>query len=86
MNKRELMAMIAALETEYSALLAGGAAAGDPVAHLAAVDAKATDWNRRNTAFTAEAQAVNRDREDWVADCGNRRYREEDELAIRRGQ
>jgi HK97 family phage major capsid protein len=40
MNKRELMAMIAALETEYSALLAGGAAAGDPVAHLASVDAK----------------------------------------------
>jgi HK97 family phage major capsid protein len=40
MNKRELMANISALETEYSALLAGGAAAADPVAHLASVDAK----------------------------------------------
>lgn len=39
-NKRELLSSISALETEYSALLSASAAATDPVAHLAAVDAK----------------------------------------------
>jgi HK97 family phage major capsid protein len=40
MTKRELLASVSALETEYSALLAASAAATDPVAHLASVDAK----------------------------------------------
>lgn len=40
MKKKELLESIAALETEYSAILADGGGAADPVAHLAAVDAK----------------------------------------------
>ena len=40
MTKRELMSTVSALEVEYSAILTAAPAAADPVAHLAAVDAK----------------------------------------------
>jgi len=43
MKKKELLESIAALETEYSALLAGGASAADPVAHLASLDTKESE-------------------------------------------
>ena len=40
MTKRELLSSVSALETAYSALLSASAGATDPVAQLAAVDAK----------------------------------------------
>ncbi len=51
-----------------------------------AVEAKAADWNQRNTKLNETGQAVADDRQTWAAECGNRRYREDDETAIRRGQ
>jgi len=51
-----------------------------------ALDQKVADWNQRNAALSELAQAVNRDRDTWTADCADRRYREDDEAAIRKGQ
>ena len=47
---------------------------------------RATDWNERNTKSLASATAYEDERTMWREECGNRRYREEDELAIQRGR
>ena len=52
----------------------------------AAVEAKTADWNARNLKLNTANQAVADDRQTWVSECGNRRYREDDEIAIRKGQ
>jgi hypothetical protein len=52
----------------------------------AAQEQKVADWNSRNKKLAEETGALASDREQWVADCGNRRYREDDEIAIKRGQ
>jgi uncharacterized protein (DUF3084 family) len=51
-----------------------------------ALDARVVEWNRRNNAFNDTSAALDTDRSAWVAACGNRRYREEDEIAIRSGK
>jgi chromosome segregation ATPase len=43
-------------------------------------------WNQRSAALAGEATAEQRQREDWRVACGNRRFREEDEAAIRSGK
>jgi chromosome segregation ATPase len=51
-----------------------------------AVEARATDWNARNGKLNETTQAASDDRQGWVTECANRRYREDDESAIKRGQ
>jgi chromosome segregation ATPase len=55
-------------------------------AKASAFDAKAADWNKRNEAWLDTAGAIDADRSTWVANCHNRRYREDDEIAIRQGK
>jgi chromosome segregation ATPase len=50
------------------------------------VDARSADWNRRNNEANDNNQALEGERKTWVATCANRRYREEDELAIKQGK
>jgi|GEM_PF-544901 len=50
------------------------------------VDARSADWNRRNNEANDANQALEGDRKTWVATCANRRYREDDEAAIRQGK
>ncbi len=52
----------------------------------AVVDGKSAEWNQRNGKLTAQSQTIDDDRQAWANDCGNRRYRETDEDAIKRGQ
>lgn len=52
-------------------------------ARAVALDQKVTAWNERNAQLADRARALNRDRETWVNDCADRRYREDDEIAIR---
>lgn len=47
---------------------------------------KADDWNTRNKALENEANAYEDKRVDWKLNCGDRRYREDDEKAIRAGK
>jgi chromosome segregation ATPase len=51
-----------------------------------ALDQRVADWNQRNAGLTQRAQALNSERETWLNDCADRRYREDDEIAIKRGQ
>lgn len=47
---------------------------------------RATDWNARSKALDDEANAYEDKRIDWKLNCGDRRYREDDEKAIRAGK
>jgi chromosome segregation ATPase len=51
-----------------------------------AVEARATDWNARNGKLNELTQTATDDRQTWATECANRRYREDDETAIKRGQ
>lgn len=51
-----------------------------------AQDRRIDDWNARNDKFTALQQTLKNDLDDYTTNCANRRYREDDEDAIRRGQ
>ena len=51
-----------------------------------ALDGRVAEWNKRNNAYNDANAAIESDRAAWGANCGNRRYREEDELAIRSGK
>jgi predicted nucleic acid-binding Zn-ribbon protein len=77
----------AALKTEREQVSGGNA---DVVAKLnARVDAQqqvASDWNTRSKKVDQELQTYENDRGDWVSNCGERRYREDDEKAIRAGK
>jgi chromosome segregation ATPase len=53
---------------------------------VAAVETRSTDWNARNGKLNEVTQTVSDDRQAWVTECSNRRYREDDETAIKRGQ
>lgn len=44
---------------------------------------KATAWNERNKQLDSDASAYEDKRMDWSANCGGRRFREDDEKAIR---
>ena len=47
---------------------------------------RAADWNARSKALDTEANAYEDNRIDWKLNCGDRRYREDDEKAIRAGK
>lgn len=58
-------------------------------AHDAKVDAheKRIDvWNQAHRQMLTTIEALNKKQAQWTTDCGEKRYREEDELAIRSGK
>lgn len=55
-------------------------------AKAAALESRVADWNQRNETWNAEGRQIESDRSAWIDSCSNRRYREDDEKAIRRGQ
>jgi len=79
-----------ALEAERQRLQGLQAARTDAVqafnVKIRALDARVAEWNKRNNAYNDANGAIESDRLAWSASCGNRRYREEDELAIRSGK
>ncbi|MBK9133347.1 MAG: hypothetical protein IPM15_03060 [Betaproteobacteria bacterium] len=76
-----------ALEAERKRLLALQDGNKDVIAaHNAkarALDARIVEWNKRQKAHLEVQDTIEADRLAWMSNCGNRRYREEDELAIR---
>ena len=55
-------------------------------AKAARVDARVADWNQRNNAWNEGSKALEGERSGWVSSCSERRYREDDETAIRNGK
>lgn len=48
--------------------------------------AKSEDWNARSARSRQSIEAYENDRDAWRTNCGNRRYREDDEKALRAGK
>ena len=75
------------LNAERDKIQSGG---NDAVNKLnARVDAQqqtAQSWNDRNKALAKEQQTHEDDRIAWLDNCGNRRYKEDDEKAIKAGK
>ena len=55
-------------------------------ARATAIDAKVADWNERNRKLNGDGDALQFERETWSADCGDKRYREDDEKAVLSGK
>ena len=53
---------------------------------VATLDARVVDWNQRNNVANDASKALEGERQAWLASCGERRYREEDEQAVRAGK
>lgn len=51
-----------------------------------AADARIDAWNKRNLAATERERAYNDAQQQWKEGCGSRRFREDDEKAIRAGK
>jgi chromosome segregation ATPase len=51
-----------------------------------ALEARVTDWNTRNEAWNKDSKGLQGERSEWVTSCSDRRYREDDEIAIRKGK
>jgi predicted nucleic acid-binding Zn-ribbon protein len=51
-----------------------------------ALELRVTDWNERNAKWADRSSAVESDRKGWLSSCSDRRYREDDETAIRKGK
>jgi chromosome segregation ATPase len=49
-------------------------------------DALVDDWNGRNRAINEAAAKQEDERSKWLVECANRPYREDDEIAIKRGR
>jgi chromosome segregation ATPase len=50
------------------------------------LDGRVTDWNQRNESWNKDSKALEAERATWVTSCSDRRYREDDEIAIRKGK
>lgn len=83
-EQRELKLADAELRAESKSLTDGVQERVDALnARTDASQKRATNWNERNKQLQSEAEAYEDKRMDWSANCGGRRYREDDEKAIR---
>ncbi|TDM04994.1 MAG: hypothetical protein C4K60_21515 [Ideonella sp. MAG2] len=83
-EQRELQALDASLKAEGKTLMDGVQSGIDQLnAKADASQKRATLWNTRNKQNEADAAAYEDKRMDWSANCGGRRYREDDEKALR---
>lgn len=77
----------AALQTERDSVLGRGDQAIKAFnAKAQALEQKVGDWNDRNAKLNADVEKTKTERETWSTECGDRRYREEDEKAILSGR
>jgi septal ring factor EnvC (AmiA/AmiB activator) len=49
-------------------------------------DGVVNDWNTRNKVLNDSSTKLEDDRTDWLTECANRPYREDDEIAIKAGK
>jgi predicted nucleic acid-binding Zn-ribbon protein len=86
-KREELERELKDVESERKKVEEGSlAAVNNYNARVAAYQARADDWNKRNAEVNDGARALEEERRKWIAECGDRRYREDDENAIRRGK
>lgn len=77
----------AALQAERDSVLGRGDVAVKSFnAKAAGLEQKVGDWNDRNSRLNADVEKTKTERETWSTECGDRRYREDDEKAILSGK
>ncbi len=77
----------AALQTERETILGRGDSAIKGFnARAAGLDQKVAEWNERNGKLNDEVDKTKTERAAWSTECGERRYREDDEKAILSGK
>jgi hypothetical protein len=79
-ERAELVKLDEALKAEGPALQATTAQT------MAPYNEKVEAWTKRNTAQVDRAIAWDTSNDNWMRDCNNRRYNEDDEIAIRKGK
>jgi predicted nucleic acid-binding Zn-ribbon protein len=77
--------------TEFEAERVAMAAGNDKLiaaynANAKALEARVAEWNQRNQAWNQAGTKLESERQDWVDACADRRYREDDEIAIKAGK
>lgn len=86
-EREDLAVLQKALETEKTEFAAKSeVTVREYNGKAAAVDAQVTGWNQRNEQWNQDARVLEADRSEWVIGCADRRYREDDETAIKRGK
>ncbi len=92
-TRRNLMREKDELAKEAAELEAArGGAKLDPEAakryneRAAQIEKQVADWNRRQAAAAKESESLVQERDLWASECGNRRFREDDETAIKQGK
>jgi len=75
------------LESERTRLTAGNQeVVRNYNAKAVALDARVNDWNQRNAQWNDTSRKLEAERQNWVSSCADRRYREDDETAIKAGK
>ena len=74
------------LEAERAGMGGTGSGAAEVNAKVDALNARTVAWNERNNVMVKRGEDLQQERDLWASECGNRRYREDDEIAIRNGQ
>jgi chromosome segregation ATPase len=86
-ERDELEKQQKALDAEKAALSSSGEATLKAYNDKAsALDARVVDWNQRTEQWNAGAKGLEAERTAWVEGCADRRYRDDDEAAIRKGK
>ena len=86
-ERKEIEAERATLDAERDRLAAASKdIVGSYNERAAALETRVKEWNRRNEELNKASSALEDEREKWVTGCADRRYREDDEKAIRAGR
>ncbi|RVT51068.1 hypothetical protein [Rubrivivax albus] len=92
-ERRRLLSEKRSMEKEEKDLADERAALGDASggasqvnSKVDALNARTVAWNERNKRVVKMGEDLTQERDLWASECGNRRYREDDEIAIRNGQ
>lgn len=84
---KELNEALAALRTEAAALEADTKEVVERYnAKINPLNERTDTWNKRNAELNATREKIKADDTAWLASCSDRRYREDDEIAIRNGK
>ena len=80
-TQRDAIAAYERAVADYNKKIESGRGAGG-----ADVNTRNADWNKRNAELVQVEDRLNAARRKWTSECGNRRFREDDETAIKAGK
>jgi hypothetical protein len=75
--------LVADRDAKYKVYVAAVESANATISKLGNANA---DWNKKNAALVAEQEQLQASRDKWLAECGNRRFIDDDEKEIKAGK